>query len=67
MTEVMRLTERAIWQTAGEIVEQYGAGAADYIISQLGDVIEHRAAAEDWRRIAAAVDAIMGTKRQSAN
>ncbi|MEG3164439.1 hypothetical protein U1701_07515 [Sphingomonas sp. PB2P19] len=63
----MRLPERAIWQTAAQIVEQHGAGAADYIISQLGDVIEHRAAVEDWRRIAAAVDAIVGENGQSAN
>ncbi len=34
---------------------------ADYIIDKLSDVLDDRVAVEDWRRIAAAVDAISGT------
>jgi hypothetical protein len=32
----------------------------DYIISQLADVLSDHAAINDWRRVAAAVDAISG-------
>jgi hypothetical protein len=34
---------------------------ADYIIDKLSDVLGDRVAVEDWRRIAAAIDAISGS------
>ena len=43
---------------AGEILAEHGALTSDYIIEQLGDVLGDRVAVEDWRRVAAAVDAI---------
>ena len=63
MTDPAPLPERAVWQTAGEIVEQHGESAADYIIEQLSDVLDYPVAVEDWRRIAAAVDAISSVER----
>ncbi len=45
---------------AGEILAEHGALTADYIITQLGDVLGDPVAVEDWRRIAAAADQITG-------
>ena len=52
------MTDREVWVKAGSIVAEHGELTADYIIQQLGDVLGDRVAVEDWRRIAAAVDAI---------
>ena len=52
------MSDRDIWVKAGTIVAEHGALTSDYIIEQLGDVIGDHVAVEDWRRIAAAVDAI---------
>ncbi|MET4595034.1 MULTISPECIES: hypothetical protein [unclassified Sphingomonas] len=47
------------------ILDQHGNGSADYIIDQLDDAFGDMGAIEDWRRIAAAVDYIAGTKFSS--
>ena len=52
------MTDREVWIKAGRILAEHGALTADYIITQLGDVLGDRVAVEDWRRIAAAVDEI---------
>ncbi len=52
------MTEREVWVQAGAILAEHGALTSDYIIEQLGDVLGDHVAVEDWRRIAAAVDAI---------
>jgi len=52
------MTDREVWIVAGEIMAAHGERTADYIIERLGDVLEDPVAVEDWRRIAAAVDAI---------
>jgi hypothetical protein len=52
------MTDRDVMVKAGEILAEHGALTSDYIIEQLGDVLGDRVAVEDWRRIAAAVDAI---------
>lgn len=49
---------------AGEILAAHGALTADYIIDQLGDVLGDGVAVEDWRRVAASVDAITNAKPQ---
>ena len=58
------MTDRDVWVKAGAIVAEHGALTADYIIEQLGDVLDDRVAVEDWRRVAAAVDAITDAKPQ---
>jgi hypothetical protein len=58
MTRAGPMEERDVWLHAGEILAQHGELTADYIIDQLGDALGDRVAVEDWRRIAAAVDAI---------
>jgi hypothetical protein len=58
LAELGPLTDREVWIVAGEIMETHGEMAADYIIERLNDVLEDTIAIEDWRRIAAAVDAI---------
>lgn len=52
------MTDREVWVKAGEILAEHGSMTADYIIAQLGDALGDRIAVEDWRRVAAAVDAI---------
>ncbi len=54
------MTDRDVMVKAGELLAEHGALTADYIITQLGDVLGDPVAVEDWRRIAAAADAITG-------
>jgi hypothetical protein len=58
------MSERHIWISAGVILSEFGAGSSDYIIDQLSDVMADAVAVENWRRVAAAVDAITGAKLQ---
>ncbi len=52
------MSDRDVWVQAGAIFAEHGAGASDYIISQLCDVLGDMEAVQDWRRVANAVDAI---------
>lgn len=54
------MTDREVWILAGEIMAEHGDLTADYIIGLLSDVLDDAVAVEDWRRVAAAVDAITG-------
>ncbi len=58
------MTDREVMVKAGEIFAEQGALTADYIITQLGDVLGDSVAIEDWRRVAAAVDTIADASRQ---
>jgi hypothetical protein len=58
------MSERDIWISAGVILSQFGYRTSDYIIDQLSDVLADSVAVENWRRVAAAVDAITGAPRQ---
>jgi len=58
------MTDRDVMVKAGEILAEHGALTSDYIIKQLGDVLGDRVAVEEWRRVAAAVDAITDAKPQ---
>ena len=58
------MSDRDVWVRAGAIVAEHGAMTADYIIKQLSDVLDDRIAVEDWRRVAAAVDAITAAPPQ---
>ncbi len=62
MKYAKRISSREIWTKAGMILDQHGDGSADYIIDQLDAAFGDMGAIEDWRRIAAAVDYIAGTK-----
>ncbi|MGA1800171.1 hypothetical protein VH567_15480 [Sphingomonas sp. 4RDLI-65] len=64
MTETRRLTEQEVWISASAILSEHGAGSADHIIKQLDDVLGDRVAVEDWRRVAAALDAIVDAQPQ---
>jgi hypothetical protein len=59
-----RVTDREVWIKAGAIVAEHGAMTADYIISQLGEILGDEVAVRDWRRVAAAVDAISAASVQ---
>ena len=58
------MSDRDVMMEAGAILAEHGALTSDYIIEQLGDVLGDHVAVEDWRRIAAAVDAISDTTPQ---
>jgi len=58
------MSDRDVMMKAGEIFAAHGALTPEYIIEQLGDVLGDRMAVEDWRRVAAAVDAIADAKPQ---
>ncbi len=49
---------------AGAILALHGALTTDYLNEELGDVIGERVAVEDWRRVAAAIEAIIDAKPQ---
>jgi len=51
------MEDREVWIQAGAILVAHDELTADYIIDQLSDVLGDRVAVEDWRRVAAAVDA----------
>lgn len=55
------MTDRAVMLKAGEILAEHGVLTTNYIVEQMGAVLSDRVAAEDWCRVAAAVDAITGT------
>jgi hypothetical protein len=61
------MEEREVWIQAGAIRAAHGELTAEYIIDQLSDALGDRIAVEDWRRVAAAVDAITGAQSRSAN
>ncbi|PTQ59727.1 hypothetical protein C8J26_2579 [Sphingomonas aurantiaca] len=61
------MTDRDVWMKAGAILAEHGAMTADYIIDQISDAIGDRVAVEDWRRVAAAVDAISDAQSRGAN
>lgn len=58
------MSDRDVWVKAGAIVAEHGTLTADYIISQLGDVIDDQVAVEDSRRVVTAVDAITNAVRR---
>lgn len=61
------MTDREVWVQAGAILAKHGKMTADYIIDQLSDALGDRVAVEDWRRVAAAVDAITGERGPTSN
>lgn len=61
------MTNRDVWLKAGAILAEYGGLTTDYIIDQATDALGDRVAVEDWRRVAAAVDAITGATSHRGN
>jgi hypothetical protein len=58
------MTDREVWIKAGAILDKWGPMTADYIISHLSEALGDDVAAEDWRRVAAAVDVIAAASKQ---
>lgn len=58
------MDQREVWLQAGAILAVHGELTSDYIIDQLSDALGDRVAVEDWRRVAAAADAIMSASAQ---
>ena len=62
LTVVPMMSDRAMMVKAGEILAEHGALTVNYILGQLADVLSDRPAAEEWRRVAYAVDKITGAR-----
>ncbi len=56
------MTDREVMLKAGAILAEHGTLTVDYILGQLADVLSDRPAAEEWRRVAYAVDRITGAR-----
>lgn len=52
------MKDREVWIQAGAILAKYDECSMQYIVDQLCEAIGDRVAVNDWRRVAAAVDAI---------
>lgn len=52
------MTNRQVWITAAKIVAEHGEMTADYLLDRFNGSLYDPVAAEDWRRIVTAVDAI---------
>jgi len=61
------MSDRDVWVKAGAILAEHGELTADYIIDEISDALGDRIAVEDWRRVAAAVDAISDAQSQGVN
>lgn len=64
LVKAIAMTERDVWISAGVIFSELGDRTSDYITDQLSDVLADTVAVENWRRVAAAVDAITGAPPQ---
>lgn len=64
MPESVRMTEREIWEKAGAIVAQFGNDDEEQFAVRLAQLLRDTACPEDWRRVAAAVDAITDAPKQ---
>lgn len=62
--DAVRMTEREVWEMAGNIVAQFGNDHDDLFVGRFVDLLQDTAAPEDWRRVAAAVDAITDAPKQ---
>ena len=61
------MEEREVWIQAGAILAEHGELTSDYIIDQMCDALGDRVAVQDWRRVAAAVDAITDASSLGTN
>lgn len=61
------MSQREVWIKAGAIFAEHGGMTADHIIDRVGDVLDGEVAVEDWRGIAAAVDAITAATSPGGN
>lgn len=64
MPEPARMTDHEVWEKAIAIVAQFGNDEAELFAARLGEMLGDTAAPEDWRRVAAAVDAITDAPKQ---
>jgi hypothetical protein len=64
LAKAIAMTERDVWISAGVILSELGERSSDYIIYQLSDVLADTVAVKNWRRVAAAVDAITVARPQ---
>ena len=64
MSEPISMTEREVWEKAATIVAEFGDDDSKRFAARLVDILRDTADPRDWRRIAAAVDAIAAAPKQ---
>lgn len=64
VTPTTEMTEREVWELAAAIVVELSDEDLSLAAGRLGDLLRGTAAPENWRRVAAAVDAIASASKQ---
>ncbi len=58
------MSDREVWEKATAIVADFGEDGAEQFAERLFDILRDTANPHDWRRVAAAVDAIATLAKQ---
>ncbi|MEG3166550.1 hypothetical protein U1701_18470 [Sphingomonas sp. PB2P19] len=58
------MSDRDVWEKAAAIVAEFGDDDPEHFSDRLADILRDTADPKDWRRVAAAVDAIVDAREQ---
>jgi hypothetical protein len=58
------MSDREVWEKASMIAAAFGDDETERFSARLFDILRDTANPQDWRRVAAAVDAIASATRQ---
>jgi hypothetical protein len=58
------MSDLEVWEKASAIAAAFGDDEPEHFVDRLFDILRDTADPRDWRRIAAAVDAVAAASRQ---
>jgi hypothetical protein len=64
MPELPAMSEREVWEKASTIAAAFGDDEPEHFAGRLFDILRDTTDPQDWRRVAAALDAIAGASKQ---
>jgi hypothetical protein len=64
MSELPAMSDREVWEKASTIAAAFGDDKPEQFADRLFDILRDTTNPKDWRRVAAALDAIAGASRQ---
>jgi len=64
MPELPAMSDREIWEKASTIAAEFGDDEPEHFTDRLFDILSDATNPQDWRRVAAALDAIAGACKQ---
>ena len=64
MPELPAMSDREIWEKASTIAAEFGDDEPEHFTDRLFDILRDTTDPQDWRRVAAALDAIAGASNQ---